>query len=79
MDAGQQYLRGFNSGYFLAEHGPGLLSKILTGLAPTTAYLEGLFSGREEYVQELARIHQDDLTRLRNQGRDRETDLERDL
>jgi len=79
MDTEKRYIQGFNSGYLLAKHEPTLLSKIAAGLAPATDYLEGFFSGKEEYELENTRSQLDDLNRIRNQSKGRENDLERGL
>lgn len=73
-----QYTRGFNSGYLLAKHIPALLAKIVKNIRPTNDFIEGLFSGKEEYELEHSRTQADELKRLRNKSQDRDKGHERD-
>lgn len=72
-----QYINGFNNGYTLAKHDPGLLSKIVKGLRPATGYLEGFFSGKEEYELEHSREQFGNLNNIRNQSQKKDRDLDR--
>jgi|GEM_PF-6260158 len=47
------YIKGFNEGYLIAEHLPGLATGI-ANVTSTSPYLEGFRDGREEYVRERA-------------------------
>ena len=78
MDTEKQYVTGFNNGYILAKHEPGLLSKIVKNLSSTTNYLQGLFSGKEEYELEHSRVHENELNLLRNKSQNQEKGFERE-
>lgn len=71
-----QYIKGFNNGYLLAKYEPSLLDKLFKQLAPSGEYLEGMFSGKEEYELEHSRMQMDELKRLRNEALDHNHDLE---
>ena len=60
------YIKGFNSGYLLAKHEPELLGKVLKNISPKKDFVEGLFSGKEEYELEYSRTQLDELNHLRN-------------
>jgi hypothetical protein len=70
------YTNGFNNGYLLAKYEPSLLEQVLKQLAPSSEYLEGLFSGREEYQREYTRTQLDGLSRLRDNTQDRDREVE---
>lgn len=72
----QQYIHGFNHGYLLTKHEPKLVGQLTKTLQPKTDYLDGFFSGKEEFELENSRIQLDDLQHLRNKSKDRENNLE---
>lgn len=74
----QQYIKGFNNGYTLSKYKPDLINKLMQNLHPSNDYLEGLFSGREEFELETSRDQLQELHRLRNESRDRDHNLERE-
>ena len=78
MDTEKLFAVGFNNGYLLAKYEPSLLSKIIKNVQPSAGYLEGFFSGKEEYELENNRSQMDDINRLRNISRDRDHELERE-
>lgn len=71
------YIKGFNNGYLLSKHEPDLTGKLTQTLQPTGEYLEGFFSGKEEYEIEIRQIKLQELQSLRNKDRDREHEQER--
>ena len=73
-----QYIKAFNNGYVLAKFEPTLLATILKNLSPSNSYLEGMFAGKEEFELEKFRPHIDELNQIRQKGKDRENDLERE-
>ena len=73
-----QYVKGFNSGYLLAKHMPVLLAKIIKNVSPANDFVEGLFSGNEEYELEYSRTQTEELKHLRNKSQNREKGFERD-
>lgn len=75
-DQKKLYTEGFNSGYLLSKHEPDLTTTITQSLQPNTEYLEGFFSGKEEYELENPRKQLDELLELKNQRKDRGKDLE---
>ena len=72
------YIKGFNSGYLLAKYMPVLLTKIVKNVSPTNDFVEGLFSGKEEYELEYSRTQLDELNLLRNKSENREKGFERE-
>ena len=72
------YIKGFNSGYLLAKHEPELLTKIVKNVTPANDFVEGLFSGKEEYELQYSRSQLDELTLLRNKSQNREKGFERE-
>lgn len=75
----QQYIQGFNNGYTLARYEPNLVTKITKNLSPTNDYLDGFFSGKEEFELENSRDQLHSLQKLRDQSKNRENYLEKDL
>lgn len=75
----QQYQRGFNNGYIIARHEPGLLNKIVKNLRPANSYLDGLFSGKKECEVEQSKEKIIDLRKLREGISGWEIDLEQHL
>jgi hypothetical protein len=75
----QQYIRGFNSGFLLAQFEPKLLDTVTKNLHSMNEYLEGLFDGREEFEIEQTRLQSEELKRLRTRSQDREIDLDKEL
>lgn len=76
MEQKNQYMQGFNSGYFLAKFEPGLLSKLLNQLTPVGDYLEGFFSGKEQFELEYTHKQINELDQLRKNFEDRDKGLE---
>ena len=77
MDSEQQYVRGFNHGYILAQHEPELLLKVTKQLTPQTVYVQGLFDGQKELELENNRNQLNELRKVRDKLKDRGEDLER--
>jgi hypothetical protein len=78
MDNEKNYTVGFNNGYLIAKFEPLLTEKITQNLQPNNEYLEGFFSGKEEYEHEKSLEQFNELQRLRNGSKDRELDLEQE-
>ncbi|WP_342089215.1 hypothetical protein [Dyadobacter sp. OTU695] len=49
----QQYIKGFNSGYLLAKHEPGLAAQLTATPNEQNPYFKGLVSGKQEYDKEV--------------------------
>lgn len=71
----QHYIKGFNDGYTIAKYNFDLITKIIQNLQPIDEYLEGFFSGKEEFEIEHSLVQLKELNRLRNQSKDRAHDL----
>ncbi len=71
-----QYLKGFNNGYLLAQHEPGLAAKLAAHPNPNNEYFSGLMSGKEEYDKE-AREWAKGFSRGTPSREDRDLDKER--
>lgn len=76
MDAEQQYIKGFNSGYLLAEHAPDLVQKLVPTLQPVNDYADGLLAGNEQFNLDKERIQLGELAQLRNKSQDKNRELE---
>jgi hypothetical protein len=50
----QQFQKGFNNGYLLAQYKPELAEQVTKDLKPENDYLDGLLSGKQEYEMEKA-------------------------
>jgi len=74
----QLYKKGFNSGYILAEYMPTLLGKLVKNLHPTDDFSEGLYSGKEEFEKAQFKNQTDELSRLRNKSKGRDTGMDRE-
>jgi len=48
----QKFIKGFNSGYLLAEHTPALVNKLSAAVEPTNEYLNGIQSGAKQYEKD---------------------------
>ena len=71
------YKNGFNNGYILAKHEPELLTTVTKNLHPAEGYLDGLFSGKDEWEIEHSKGQISELKNIRNNTKDRELDLEK--
>ena len=69
------FIKGFNNGYILEQHQPALLTEVLRGLSSTTDFITGLQSGQNLYQQERSNQELDEISKLREQGREHELDL----
>lgn len=49
---GAKYVRGFNDGYIIEKHNPGLAKMLDTEKNRETSYFQGFFDGRKEYMIE---------------------------
>lgn len=78
METEKKYQTGFNSGYLIAKHEPELLAQIIKTLEPSTAYVEGFFSGKEQFHSEITRDHLNDLEQLRSKSKDRDRSTDRE-
>lgn len=79
MDNEQLFTKGFNSGYLMAKYEPGLLNKIINTVAPTAPFLEGLFSGKEEFELEQNKAQLNELRGLRDRSNSRDQELGREI
>ena len=47
-----QYLKGFNQGYILAEHTPGLAKLLMKNQLPENEYVSGFKAGKSQFTLE---------------------------
>jgi len=75
----QQFIKGFNNGYFLAEHQPGLLNTLLKGInSGDSSFLEGLKEGQKQHENELQREQiKNSINRSNTQGKSNDKNLNR--
>jgi propanediol dehydratase small subunit len=52
----QQFIKGFNHGYVLAEHEPDLVKSIIANKNEHNIYFKGIVSGKQEYDMEKIRL-----------------------
>ena len=73
----QEYVRGFNSAYLLAEHEPQLLSDMARSLNPSNDFFEGFFSGKAEWELEQSKSTElNEIDQLREEPEEQKRDLE---
>ncbi len=48
----QQYIKGFNNGYLLAKHEPGLAAQLAANPNEQNDYFKGLIGGKQQYDKE---------------------------
>lgn len=74
----QEYVRGFNNAYLLAEHEPRLLSDITRSVNPSNDYFEGFFSGKAEWEIEQSKDQLNEIEELREPEQLEEQNLEQE-
>lgn len=82
---GQQYLKGFNDGYLIAEHMPEVV-KALADVKDKTPHVEGFLDGANQYEQDKELSKDADkfkstsweIPKDNEHDKDAEHDLERD-
>jgi hypothetical protein len=81
MDNEQLFTKGFNSGYVMAEFEPDLLNKVINNVTPTAPFLEGIFSGKEQYgiEMDLNKTQLQELQNLRGRSNSRDQELGREI
>lgn len=65
----QEYLSGFNQGYYIQQHEPELVDKIIS-TDVSKDYLEGFNDGSREYEQERIESEFKQLDRDKDLGKD---------
>lgn len=68
------YIKGFNNAYFLAEHNPTLINKLIT-IEKDIDYITGLKDGKKTYELEQQKSRIKDLRKLRNRNKEKGLDL----
>lgn len=68
------YIKGFNNGYFLAEHNPTLTEQLIR-TETDNDYIQGLKDGKKTYELEQQKSRINELKKLRSQ--DHKKGLER--
>jgi hypothetical protein len=71
QDATPEYLKGFNSGYILAQHEPELLQQLESSLDKNADYIHGLKMGKKQYDREIV-LRQIRLSQQKNRGQEKE-------
>lgn len=66
----RQFIKGFNSGYFLAKYEPEIINVILKGISPVNSYISGMVNGRKKFELEHANSHLNELLLIRKKSRD---------
>lgn len=74
----QQLIKGYNNGYFLAEHRPELLNALMKGItSENSPYLEGLQEGQQQRKKEKERERIKNSIARGSNGRDKDKDRSR--
>ncbi|HRG68807.1 MAG TPA: hypothetical protein PLS73_08155 [Saprospiraceae bacterium] len=71
-----QFINGFNSGYYIAKSEPELLKFILKSIKKVNSYILGMSYGQKEYLKELENLKLNELKQLRTKEKNQ---LNRDL
>ena len=74
----QQFIKGFNNGYLIAEHEPVLMAQMAKTLEPKNDYLSGFISGKEEYEIEQQKAQLNELGQIRNRSKDQGKELDKE-
>lgn len=74
-----KYIKGFNSGYILAEHSPELLQSITVNMSSCGEYCEGLKDGRTEFENGKDLEQLQSLSKLRYQAKTRGNNLNKEM
>lgn len=68
------YIKGFNNAYFLAEHNPTLINKLIS-IEKDIDYINGLKDGNKTYQLEQQKNRISDLRKLRNKDKEKGLEL----
>ena len=77
MQDEQTYIKGFNTGYKLAQFNPELFEKLRPSLKGSNEYEHGIMEGAAEYSREKEKGRTDDLDTIRSKQKARDKDFER--
>ena len=72
------YIKGFNSGYIMAEHKPELLDVVTKNTPNKNEYIEGMKDGKEQLEIEKIEEQVKDIEDLRSRSSSRDNGLERE-
>jgi len=72
----QLYIKGFNRGYTMTKYLPDLSASILKNIGTTNDFIEGFFSGKEEYELEYSQEQLGHLREIRDNAKDHGHELE---
>ncbi|MCI1266520.1 MAG: hypothetical protein LKG19_08080 [Saprospiraceae bacterium] len=70
-----KFIKGFNTGYFLAKYEPKVLMDVLEHIHPINSYISGMNFGQQEFQIEVDKSHLKELKSIRHQ-KDNSRDLE---
>ena len=74
----EKYIKGFNSGYILAEHKAELLEAVTKNIPNGNEYIEGIKDGKEQLKIEKVQEQVKDIEDLRCRSSSKENELERE-
>ncbi len=78
MEEDRTYIKGFNSGYKLAQFTPDLWGKLKPALTKGTEYEKGVIEGAEEFEKSMQKNRLGELEEIReNKGKAYRRDIER--
>lgn len=72
----QEYIKGFNHAYLVAEFRPELLQQIVPENNSASDYCDGFFAGKEQWELGKEREQLEELNNLRDDGKDFERECE---
>lgn len=77
IEPSDDYLKGFNQGYYLHRHNPKLASSVANGINTPSDYLDGFNDGGKEYEMERIQREFEEVEKTRSQDRNNDLDIER--
>ena len=66
----QKFIKGFNSGYLMAEHTPDIISKLSPTVEAENPYLNGIQSGAKQYQKDKSKEKTQDQSKDKNKDHD---------
>lgn len=77
IEPSDEYLKGFNQGYYIQQSNPKLASSVANGINSPSDYLDGFNDGGKEYEMERIQREFDEIEKSRSQDRDNDLGIER--
>lgn len=72
IEPSKEFTQGFNDAYLLGSYEPKILSGISPVDNPQNKYFDGFFMGKLEWEKEQQKTQLQDLSKLRDKGKEQE-------